>query len=63
MLVKDSSFLKGMVMDENNIVIVNCLDEKSHQHHHGRTVFKYRHGNVSVCGDDRMSFSPVFRLV
>ena len=57
--VKDLSFMKRMIMDENNIVIVNCSDEILHQHYSCGTICKYRHSNVSVNEYDKMSF-PLF---
>ena len=61
--VKDFSFMKKMIMDENNIVIVNCSDEIPHPHYLCGSTCKYRHGNVSVNQYDKMSFSLVFRVV
>ena len=50
-------------MDENNIVIINCLDEIPHQHHSCETIRKYRNGNLSAHEHDKMSVSLVFRVV
>lgn len=47
-------------MDESNIVVLNCCDEKLHYIGNSSTVVKYRHGNISVQGNDTMSFSLVF---
>ena len=61
--LKDESFHKSMVMDENNIVIINSSDEKPHKLLHSDKTCKYRHGNVCVQGENKMSFSLVFRVV
>ena len=61
--LKDESFMKQMVMDDNNIVILNCSDEIPHKNIHCGKICKYRHGNVSVQGKNKISFSLVFRVV
>ena len=60
---KDISFSKKMVMDESNIVVLNYFDEKPYHLGKSNTVVKYRHGNVSVQCNDKISFSLVFRVM
>ena len=52
-----------MVMNQCKIVLLNCNDEKPHYITNTNTVVKYRHGNVCVDGNEKMSFSLVFRVV
>ena len=58
--VKDLSFMKRIVVDGDNIIIVNSLVEIPHQHHSCGIVCKYRHGNVLVHCEDNMSFNLFF---
>ena len=50
-------------MNQCKIVLLNCNDEKPHNITNTNKVVKYRHGNVCVDDNGKMSYSLVFRVV